>query len=125
MEGKEDGDDGAVGFGRGAGLDADLAAVAFNELLGDKEADPGSDGASGSKEGFEDVGEILFGDAAAVVGDGEQDAGFLLASVLDGDAQVSAGGQGVDGVGEEVGDNLHDLAFAKNDRGGGFDMLSI
>src|ERR1700744_5968939 len=62
VEREKDGYLGSVVLGGRAALDGTAPAVAFDELTGDEEADPGADGAGG-EEGLEDPVEIFLRDA--------------------------------------------------------------
>gem|GEM_PF-5355032 len=85
----------------------------FNELLGDPEAESGAGGAFGGKEGIEDLLALLRMDAVAVVRDIQPHtvsppvrAGRRLAQM---NADDAAAGHGIQTVGEQVGEDLHDL----------------
>src|SRR5581483_3897195 len=110
-------DPGAVFFGVGGAFDPDFAAVALDELLCHEQADAGADGHAGGEEGVEDFVQVLLGNPHAVVFDGEEDAGTGCLDVRDAEAETAAVAHGVDGVGEQVGDDLHHLAAAKYDFG--------
>ena len=97
----------------GAGADADGAAVFVDELFADPEAEAGADGALGGEEGVEHLFGGGGGDAVAAVGDGDADAGLAGGGVeggggADDDAAVVV--DGVECVGEEVGEDLAEFA---------------
>ena len=70
-------------------------------------------GGFGAVEAVEEMREVFFGDAGAVVGDGEQGVAVLT---LRGDCDAIAGV--LDGVGEQVSDDLTEaLAIALTDDG--------
>ena len=93
------------------GADFDGAAVALDDLLGDPEAEAGADIFLGGEEGLEDVIAVFGGDAGAVVFDDDLDdcAGCVFVAI-DADADGAAVGDGVGGVGDEVGDSLVEFA---------------
>ncbi len=115
--GEREGDDegGAASFADA--LDADGAAVEFDELFDDGESEPESaEGAGGGgvglAEAFEDVRKEFRGDAFAGIGDAD----FNLAVVaLEGDGDGAAAGGEFDGIGEEIPENLLDAAGIAED----------
>ncbi len=100
------------------GADFDGAAVALDDLPGDPEAEAGADVFLGGEEGFEDLVAVFGGDAGAVVFDDDLEgfAGVVFVAE-DGDADGAAGGDGVGGVGDEVGDGLVEFAGEAVDGG--------
>ena len=110
-DGEGDAEGGAGGVGVVDRADFDGAAVALDDLLGDPEAEAGADVFLGGEEGLEDVIAVFGGDAGAVVFDDDLDdfaVGVLVA--VDADADGAAVGDGVGGVGDEVGDGLLEFA---------------
>jgi hypothetical protein len=107
------GEGGAVVGALSGGADADVAAVLVDELFADPEAEAGADGALGGEEGVEHLFGGGGGDALTAVGDGEADTwcaggGVEGGTGADDDAGVVA--DGVEGVGEEVGEDLAKFA---------------
>ena len=109
-EWKRGGDfDGEDGFDAGGAAEVDGAAVGFDGAADDGEAEAGAfDGLAmvfvATEEAFEDEGDVVRGDADAVVAEGE-------GALVPGPAAREANGQGAtgvffDGVFEEVGENL-------------------
>ena len=74
LVGQEDGKDCAASWCGGAGAYAKAAAVFFDELAGDPQAQAGAGIFFRGEEGFEDAAEMLGGDAEAGVGDGDTNA---------------------------------------------------
>ncbi len=122
MVGKEELEDGAVVAGGLGAAYHEAAVVALYDFGGDPEAQAGASDALGGVEGGVDVGEGFGGDADAVVGDGDEDAllpGAPLGGFTGTDAEAAglgcgvvagdAGADGVDGVGDEVVEDLADL----------------
>ena len=62
--------DAEVGAGAGPGGDADRAAEAFDDVLGDGEAEAGA-GAPRREVWIEDARQVILGDALAGVADGD------------------------------------------------------
>jgi len=108
VDGKEDTEDGSGGIA-GAGAEADGSSLLFNEATGDPETEAGADGLLGGEEGGEDSIANLGGDAGAVVRDED---GYVVAGTLEmaaADVEVARfgdGGEGLDGVDDEVGEDL-------------------
>ena len=95
------------------GPDAEVAAVFVDELLADPEAEAGADGALGGEERVKHLFGGSRSNAVAAVGDREADAwsagrGVEGGAGADDDAAVVA--YGVEGVGEEVGEDLAEFA---------------
>ena len=85
--------------------------MALNDFFGDPQAEAGADIFLGGEEGFEDVIAMFGGDAGAVVFDDDfDDVGGRILVAIDADADGAAVGDGVGGVGDEVGDGLFELA---------------
>jgi hypothetical protein len=104
-----------------AGADAEGAVVLFYDVLADPEAEAGSHKALGGEEGIEDAGDDLCGDAGAGVRKGEDETGLACGEVCDlvaADEQAAAVGHGVKRVGDEVVEDLTDLAFKADDGAG-------
>ena len=129
-DGEEDAEEGAGGVG-GAGAVADAAAVFFNEAARDPEAEAGADGELGGEEGREDALANGDGDAGALVADEDGDgivcrlrvavdmtAAEVDAAGLEGGVEV----EGVDGVDDEVGEDLADLALETVNAEAGFEV---
>src|SRR5580698_3691950 len=97
---QEDGEDGAGSCIRDAGTHTDAAAMFFDELAGDPEAEAGAGIFFGGEEGFEDVADVVAVNAAAGVGDGDADAAARGVARVGGgvcfDADVGASGAGVE-----------------------------
>ena len=106
--------------GEVAALDGDVAGVFFYQLAGDPEAYAGAGVGFGAEEGVEDAGLVGFCDATAVVFYVEDD-GLVAEEGLD--AEAAGGGcvsgseahadaaEGVDGVGDEVSEDLAELVL--------------
>src|SRR5688500_7790589 len=84
----------------------------FDDPPGDREAEPGAlrVARSGRPEGVEDVARVLFGNPRAGIGDGEPDL-VLFRLGADGDRPFRRGE--LDGVGEQVGDNLEESILVR------------
>ena len=85
-------------------MGADLALVDGDGALGDGEAEADAAGVAvavgfDAEEGFEEIGEAVFGDAGAVVADGDDGVVGLLA---EGDVDRCVFGGETDGVAEDV-----------------------
>jgi len=118
FSGEGDGEGGAFAGAGGVGADLDAAVVLFHELFADPEAEAGADGAFGGEEGVEDVFCRDGGDAVAVVGYGDADAAFAVDGIERGggaenDAALAA--DGVEAIGEQVGEDLAQLAGDAHD----------
>ena len=114
--------DGEDGFDAGGAAEVDGAAVGFDGAADDGEAEAGAfDGLAvvfvATEEAFEDEGDVVRGDADAVVAEGE-------GALVPGPAAREANGQGAtgvffDGVFEEVGENLVPIETITVDRATG------
>ena len=80
----------------------------LDDGFGDGEAEAGAALLFGGEEGVEDFGQDGSGDAGAVVGNG--DVRFFGGTAFTPNAQDSLFGQCVDGVGDEVGEHLQEVA---------------
>lgn len=107
--------------------------MALDDFLRDPEAEAGAGDALGGEERFEDAPEGFGGDAGAIVGDGDADAGAAGFPVVRGEfaeGDATAFAEGVDGVADEVGEDLSDFALVRHDEGDGaevadeFDLLT-
>jgi hypothetical protein len=123
--GKEEREDGAV-------MDQ---LVALDDAGGDPEAEAGAVEVLGGVEGFEDAGADGGGHAVAGVGDGDADALRLVrrrvgslhqvvmivrivgVRIVGADDEAAALAHGVDGVGDEVVEDLADVVFEAEDFG--------
>src|SRR3954464_10297812 len=90
----------------GGGVDLDLAAVDLGDVFDDREAEAGAAhfaaaAAVDAVEAFEDAGEVVLGDADAVVGDLDGD---RLAVGTGADVDAAAVGGVLAGVVDQVGD---------------------
>ena len=91
----------------GVGLHGDLAAVHLDDPVCHGETEAGALAhLLGGEERAEELVEVLVGDAGAVVGDHDDD---VLLGAVERDEHAPAVGQRVLGVGEQVGEHLHDL----------------
>ena len=102
------------------GADVDGAVVEEGDVFDDGEAEAGAAVFAGAVlvdavEAFEEAGEVLGGDAAAAVGDGEDGV-----AVFGFEAEGDGGGAGVaEGVGEEVDEGLlEEVGVAADGEGG-------
>jgi hypothetical protein len=88
--------------------------VLFDEFAGDPEAEAGAGVFFGGEEWLEDAADVVFVNAAAGVGDGDTDTAAGGAAGIGGGVCLDADGgalvAGVETVGEEVGEDLADLA---------------
>jgi len=95
--------------------------VLFDDFGGDGEAEAGAL-ALGGEEGFEDAVEVGGADAGAAIDDGE---GETAAGGLDADDDLGAGGRGLDGVEDEIEEDLFELFGVGDDfAGGGGDLFA-
>ena len=101
-----------TGAGR-AGFDG--ATVLAGELAADPEAEAGAGAGARGEEGLEEAIHDFGRDAAAVVANFEAGRAVVLAQV---DPDGTALGNRIDGVSEEVSDNLANLAFDGEDADG-------
>ncbi len=108
------------------GTDADVAAVLVDELLADPEAEAGAYRALGGEEGVEHLFGSGGGDAVAAVRDGETDS-WLAGGGIEGgggpDDDAAVMTDGVERVGEQVGEDLAELAGDAEDLERGFALL--
>ena len=97
--------------------------MAVDDAGGDPETEAGALEVFGGVEGLEDAGADGGGHAVASVGDGEADAlrlGVVVTSwARERDEAASARTHGVDGVGDEVVEDLADVVFEAEDGAGG------
>jgi len=111
---KEDGEDGAGPGACGVGADAEGSSVFFYEFAGDPETESGAGIFFGGEEGLEDAADVVLMNAAAGVGDGDADAAAGGIAGIGGgvcrDADGGATGAGVEAIGDEVGEDLTNLA---------------
>ncbi len=110
-----------------AAADADEAVVALDDLVRDPEAETGAGDSFGRKEGLEDAPESFRGDAGAVIGDGDADAGTAGFPVVRGDfaeRDRAAFADGVDGIADEIGEDLTDFALVRHDEGNGAEVAA-
>ena len=117
--GEEEGEDGAVAVGGFAAADADPAFVVPDDFEADPEAEAGSGGGLGGEEGFEEAALGGFAHAAAIVGDGDAEAvaaGLPVMGAAGAEADVAVAAEGVEGVADEVGEDLAHVA-GKADEG--------
>lgn len=84
------------------------------EAVSDGEAEAVAIGAGGGK-GVKDVGEQLWGDGGAVVGDGEEDVAVVCAGGVDVEVWGGDGLESAGGVGEESEEDLVEGAFVGPD----------
>ena len=119
VEGQEEVEDGAVVGGRLAAADAEGTAVALDDFLADPEAEAGAGDSLGGVEGAE---EAAAGDgihAGAGVREGEDDAGLASSPVgagAEAKEQTAAVRHGVEGIADEVAEDLADFAFKAAER---------
>ena len=108
-------DDGERGARTRAALDPHLAAVPLHDRVGDRQAEARAFLALGGEEGIEDAPAHVLGHADAGVGDREDDVAVILRAGAD--AQRPAPRHRVDGVQDQVGEDLVELGRASHDRG--------
>ncbi len=101
-KGEADGEGEADAFGAG---EVDLAAVGADDAADDEEAEAGALG-FGGEVGLEDVAHVIHGDAAAGVGEGDEDERLILGG---GDAQDAFALHGLEGVFNDVVEGLLEL----------------
>ena len=100
----------------------EAALVALDDAGGDPEAEAGAVELFGGVEGFEDAGLDDGGHAVARVGDGDADAravGGMVDAVVGADDEAASLAHGVDGVGDDVVEDLADVVFEAEDGAGG------
>ena len=120
LAGDEDREDGAGDVATVAAAHTQGAAVLVDDVLRDPEAEPGAGGLLGGEEGFVEVAKRGGRHAGAGVGDGETNSGAAAARVagLADSNEKSARrvfDHGVNGVADEVGDDLAELAGEDED----------
>jgi hypothetical protein len=119
VEGEEEHEGGAGGSGALGAADAEATAVALDDLLADPEAEAGAVESLGAEEGLEDARGGCGGHAGAVVCNGDDetlDAGVVVAGFSAAEQDAAAvGAHRVDGVAEEVADDLADFSFVAED----------
>ena len=110
-------DDGERGAAPRLALDAHLAVVALHDRVGHRQPEPGAHFALGREEGIEDALPHVLGHADARVGDRQHHVIVPLGARVD--AERSAVRHGVDGVQDQVGDDLVELGGPAHDGGQG------
>ena len=132
--GEEEGEDGAVVDGMLGAAEGEAAVVAVDDAGGDPEAEAGAVEILGGVEGLEEAGADGGRHAVAGVGDGDADAatafgelGGVVGGVVGADAEeATALAHGVDGVGDEVVEDLTNVVFKAEDGGvGGVGGLDV
>ena len=87
--------------------------MALHDFFADPEAEAGAGDALGGEEGVEDAGLDFGAHAGGVVGDGDGDAGLAGAPVggfAFAHEEAAAAGHDVEGIADEVGDDLADFS---------------
>src|SRR6185437_12831686 len=103
----------------GPGAQANGAAVLADNALGDPKAEPCALAGLSGEEGFEDAIADGIWNSGAVVGDGDTGSGGLV-DAGDADVDLAAGGRhGVDGIYDQVCEDLPELAGPSDDAGVG------
>ena len=122
--GQEEREDGAVVDGMLAAAEGEAALVPLDDSGGDPEAEAGPVEIFGGVEGLEEAGANLGRHAVAGVGDGDADAfaarrvaDRVVCCVVGADDEAAALAHGVDGVGDEVVEDLADVVFKAEDAG--------
>ncbi len=113
FKGEEEGEDGTVVGGGLAAADAQDAAMAMDDFFADPEAEAGAGDSLGGEEGVEDFGLGLGGHAGADVCDGDGDAGLMggpVGGLPLADEEGTTAWHGVEGVADEVGEDLTNLS---------------
>ena len=123
---EKEGKDGAVVDGVLGAAEGEAALVAVDDAGGDPEAEAGAVEILGGVKGLEEAGADGGRHAVAGVGDGDADAGAALGvvggvvrGVVGADDEAASLTHGVDGIGDEVVEDLADVVFEAEDRGGG------
>jgi len=122
--GDEDLEDGAVGWAGlgGAAAEMNEAAMLDDDFVADPESEAGSGDFLGGEEGFEGAFTDFAIHAGTGVSDGEADAGFggifPIVRWVGSDEEATAGGS-VDGVADEVGEDLAEFAGEAEEVSGG------
>src|SRR5579871_3737806 len=114
LEGKIDGDGCPIPREFCLALQTDGTAAFFQQLPGNPKTNPCTALALGGEERLEDPVQILGADAHAAVAEMNFDPHVLNIPRLD--SQHSSFGHGVDGVGDEIGKNVHQLIPARSHR---------
>ena len=115
VEGKKEGEDGAVMVFVLAAADGEGSAVALDDLVADPEAEAGAANLFGGEEGFKDLFSGFGRHAGAGVGDSDDEAfatGLPVCAFAAVDEETASGGlHGVDGVDDQIAQDLPDLTF--------------
>ena len=122
LKGEKEGEDGALVGGALATAEEEAALMAVDDFVADPEAEAGAAEAFGGEEGFEDAGAGLGRHADASVGDGEDQAaavGAPVGGLAAAHQEAATGGHCIDGVGDEIVEDLADVAFEAGDWVGG------
>jgi hypothetical protein len=107
LYGEGDAEDGSASAWAGATAHTYSPAVAVDDALGEGEAEASSASLLSGEEGAEDLVAVLAGDTVAVVGYGEL---HFAASFSESKTEDTVVGQRIDGVDDEIGDDLEHLA---------------
>src|SRR5258708_9813776 len=106
--------------------EGDAALMASYDAGGDPEAEAGAVEILGGVERLEEAGLHVGGHAVAGVGDGDADAGRavgvfggVVGGVVGADEEAASLAHGIDGVGDEVVEDLTDVVFEAQNRGWG------
>src|SRR5260370_23536999 len=113
--------------------EGDAALMATDDAGGDPEAETGAVEVLGGVEGLEEAGLHGGGHAVASIGDGNAYArtalrilGGIVRGVVGADEDAAALAHGIDGVGDEIVEDLADIVFkTQNGRRGGIGGLDL
>ena len=97
-----------------AGAKEQAALMALDDFDANPEAEAGTVDSFGGEEGVEHAGAGRSGDAGAGIGDGEGEAvaaGAPVGGLATAKKDAATGGHRVDGIGDEVVEDLADVAF--------------
>ncbi len=107
------------GFAGGGAFHFDLASQLVDDAFNDPQADAGALIAFGGEKRLEDGLQIFLRNAAARVANSHHN--LIVAGLLDRQIQLTLLSDGIDGVGDEVGENL--AQFAGVDRDFAFNLI--
>jgi hypothetical protein len=112
---------GEAGALAGLAGDADVAAVALDDGVADRQAEAGAGALLGGEEGVEDARQVFGGDALAGVADGDlgAHAAAFLQPVAARQGEPAAVGHGLEGIHDEVDEHLLQLAQVHLDAAAG------
>ena len=92
-----------------------------NEFLADPESESGAADAFGAEEGVKNHWAYLSGHSGAVISNGQDDSfgsGSPVGCIAASKQEAAAEGHGVDGISEQIADDLTNLAFKTQDGAG-------